>query len=451
MPNDTTTDQPPVPAAGAADEELDPILNALFDSASDAELPEKLKAAGKKEAGDDGAAPLPPATDTDTAKPDDKPGDEAAKAEKKITRRRRVEQPATPQQQQPDTQPVIQQPTAEETAEREFESALLDEEKDQLDLARRAEAKLGDKYKGFGKKMSKFLKAHQDYIEQAKKEDPDVVFDESNIGYQNFLSANTPRIPPKDMRELDRIEITESVRRENDDSMRDVHDEVFRQAEEPKIKRQADDYFNSLAKSAIPEDIAKVIEAEGIESARKKYPTELRIASGFMEAATNDIEEFIRLTTINPKTKRPFTSYNSKNTQHARLVSFVNQQCDAFKSRGGKLLINKDGKPFATREEYYQMPAEKRDAVWTFSNKQIIDMARVAVKGAIKHAIDTEHTRLANEGWTRATPQPTVVKPDEGADRRPPPAPAQTRIPGKPPAAPQDGDADPMTKLLMGE
>lgn len=461
MPKPTDDTQTTPPAGDNATEELDPILQTLFDSTGDAEVAEKLKAnatppaepaAGKEgEGGDDKdrKTDTPPGDGEDTQEPP-----------KKITRRRRTEQPEKPavthddttDDDPPPTRNKRPEPTAEEVAEREFEESLLEEEKEQLELARRAETKLGEKYRGFGKKMSKFLKAHQDYIEKAKQADPDVVFDESNIEYQNFLNANTPRIPPKDLRELDRIEIAEQVRKESDEKLNQVQDEVFRQTEGPKIKRQADEYFNSLVKTALPEDIQKSIQDEGLENARKKYSTELRIATRYIEAATDDIEEFMRLTTINPATKRPFTAYDAKNPKHARLVEFVNTQCDAFLARGGKLLKNAEGKTFVTRVQFYKLPPEKRANVWTFSDKQIVDMARVAVKGAIKHAIDTEHQRLAGEGWTRPTASPTAPeKKEQGADRRSPPAPAPSKIPAKPNGETPDDQVDPMTKLLMGE
>ncbi|MCW5549982.1 MAG: hypothetical protein KIT44_13545 [Opitutaceae bacterium] len=411
---------------------MDPILSALVDSTADGAPPAEPKPENKPP-----AAPPAPAP----AAGDPKPAPAA------VLKRRPRREPEPPPAPPPAPAPMPAPPAAPApTPTDDFEAGLLDEEKEQLEMARDAERLLGEKYKGFEGRTKKFLKDHQEYLAKARERDPDAVFDETNAEYQAWLSKNTPVIPQRDIREMERKRITEEVEKRQDEKISEVYDETFRRDAEPKVKQRADDFFNK-AVAELPETLTKAIKEEGVEKAKAKFPTEFRIANAILGQAAADVEEFYRLTTVNPRTGRPMKAYDPKNPTHAGLIEFVNTQCNAFKKSGGKALI-KDGKRFVTREEYYTMPKEQRAGVWTFTDDQIVGMARIEAAKMVKLKIEEEHNRLKAEGWTRPAPaaEPAPAEQPPGA----PPAPNPTPIPAKP-ASSEPDELHPHTRLLMGE
>lgn len=441
LPTTDTTPPPAAPAAGAPDEALDPTLSLLYSAIED--TPPKTPTPPTPDPTDPAtAAPAAPAT-PDPAKPPTPDG------KIKVRKKKPAEPaaPATPPAAPAAPAPAAAAPTPPPKDENaQFEADLLDEEREQLEYAREAERLLPDKFKGQEGKVKKFLKDHQAYLEKAKAADPDVVFDASNAEYQAFLAKNNPIISPRQVREIERLRAAEEADKRFDPKLNEIREEMFRREEEPKVKAETDRFFAELADSGLPDELKATLKEKGAAEAAKLHPIEYKVANLVMSEAAKSMEEFIAITRVNPVTGKPLKAYDSNNERHQKLLEFINLQCDMFKTGGGDLRV-RDGKQFLTRKEFFNLPTEQRAKYWTFTNNDVIAMAKVAAKESIRSRIEAEYKHRESEGWSRPQKAPTAAAtpPPAGA----PPAPRASQIP----AGGNPGDDKPGSEidLLMGK
>ena len=455
----------PPPAAPAADD-LDPTFKLLFEAAeSEKKEPAPEAPSGKslhEVVADPTAAPSPekapeikaaatPAS-AETAAPKEEP--------KKVRVRRRSEAtpvaPAAPVT--PATTPAPEPP--KKSDDQIFEEGLLDEERDQLALARYAEEKDPTKYKGYAAKVTKFLKDHAAYLEKNPKA-TEAGSDEAEA-YQVWLAKNNVALPAREARQWEvRREaerIADEKLKESEGRFAELHDDNFRRDREPAIKREADEFFNKLAAEALPADLLKSVKEVGLEKAKAAHPLEYRIAAEEMTQTAADVEEFRRITTQNPRTGRALKPFDPNNAQHARILGFIRGQCDLFKNGSAdetpaqratrtRLLVQ-DGKQFLTRDEYFSLKPEQRTPYWTFRDDQIVQLAGLAAKSKIAGRIKDENNRREAEGWVRkaaAAAAPNTTTLPSGA----PPAPRVAPISAH--SSSGDEKPDKAFTLLMGE
>lgn len=376
------------------------------------------------------------------------PAGGAPEGEHKVRVRRRP--PPTPT---PTPAPTPPPPEKQKTEEEKFEEGLLDEEKDQLELARYAEQKNPAKYKGYSAKVSKFLKDHQTYLEKNPKA-TEPGSDEA-AEYQAWLTKNSVTLPARELRTLEHERITEKAKaeaaKESDAKFGELHDENFRRDTEPKVRAEADAFFNRLAAEALPADLAKAVKDLGLEKAKAAYPLEYRVSAEVMTETTADVEEFRRITTYNPRTNRPLKPFDPANPQHLRILDFVREQCALFQKDGleGKhKFLKQDGKSFLTRDDYFNLKPADRGPYWTFKDDQIVQIAQFAAKKRIEDKIKAEHKLREDDGYVRKTtaaPTEPPAPPPPGS----PPAPRPTQIPSAGGTA--EDKPERAFSLLMGE
>ncbi len=468
-PADTTTPPASAPVAPAGNtsppiEETDPTLRLLFDAAeSERPKPEDKvdTPAGKSlmQALDEPPADTTTPPADATPKPEDKKpaADATPKPEDKPIKIRRTKQEPPPAPPTPPVVPKAEDKPKEKTDDEKFEETLLDEERDQLEVARFAESKDPGKYKGFASKTATFLKAHQDYLEK----NPQATEPGSDAAekYQEWLKKNAVALPPREMRILEREMIAEKTRekltKETDSKLGELHDENFRRDKEPEIKREVEDFFNKTAQAAIPPEFAALAREKGIDEAKKAFPTEFRVAAEVLTETAGDVEEFRRLTTTNPRTGRPLAAYDPNSPKHARIVTFIREQCDFFKNgvpgenedqRAARVRAqNQGGKQFLTRDEFYSMPADQRAPFWTFTPEQIVAMQAEVAKKRISDRVKQEYSMRESEGWVRRPAQSSTP------EQRPPGAPPAPRPSPMPGGAPAPETPDRTFGLLVGE
>lgn len=330
-------------------------------------------------------------------------------------------------------------PKVPEQSDEEFEKDLVDEEREQLELARYAEKKFPDKYKGLSDRTKKFLKEHAAKVSAAD-------FDESDPDYQKWVKANQPRLSGVDIRKIDEARITENLEKKYESKNTELRHEMFVRDEEPKVKQEGNRIHQKLANIALPDDVRQAFEAKtkelgdpkkAIDAVQKEYALEFEIADNIVNVATADIEEFLRLSKINQQTQRPLKAFDAANEQHNRILTMVTEICREFKSAGGDAL-KRDGKWFATREEWQQIPADQRKNWWTFTNEELIDMAMKRVPRAIDIACKQERDRFEKKwGFTRqraAAPAPVAPPPTPIHSAPAAPRPAPLPGAGSPPA-----------------
>lgn len=437
MPPDNTPPADPPPGDG-----LDPTMSLLFESvASEATPPEppaRSRSIHEAMAQTDADPPAgdPPPADPPAGDPPagDAPPDPPVKVKRKVPPAPKLDDTPTP----PATPPA---PPPEEIDE----SDLIDEEREQLEIARTAE-RMDPKYKGLAARQAKFFKDHAAYLAAAKKADPHASFDEDNEDYQDWLRENAVKLSPRE-REAARVwQVREEVRRESDDKLNEVRDEVYRTHEEPKVRGEVDEFFRGLVGEALGDEIKELVKKEGSDKFREVYPVEHKIASAIFHEASSDIEAFTKLTRINPATKRPMMPFDEKNPQHSRVLQFIELTCNEYEKEAKGLM--KDGKRFVTRDTMARIKPEERGKYWTFTNKEIVSRARETAAAAYKQAVAAHYDELKRGGWER---KPRGAKPAEppAPGTKPPSAPRPAPIPdpGTPPA---EGVSRHM-KVLLGE
>lgn len=406
-------------------------------------------------------APKPPAK-TEAPKPEEKPIKVAKKAAPAPEARPPVPTGTEPAA-APAAKPAPAAPAATKPAEddAEFEAELVDEEKALLDDARNAERFGGEKFKGHAAKMTKFLKENVEKSEAVAKGDLD------QADYDKWHRANLPKISPLDQRAINRELAKHDARQEFEPKLQAEQHTRWAEAETPKLKAKGNAIYTKLANSALPDDVVAAIaeRTKGItdpaayqakvKEVQKDYALEFEISEKIINAATDDLEEFHKLTTAHPTTGRMLKEFDPANPQHDRLLKIVSDVCADFKSNGGAEL-KKDGKWFATREEWSQMqaavqqgrlPKEELSKWWTFDNDQIVERAISGVKGAISGAVKAQLGNLESRGFKRtiagaaAAPAVPPVPPAPGA----PPAPRSM-----PPPAPGNGAAPTPAQVMAG-
>ena len=374
--------------------------------------------------------------ETAPAKPDDKPAGPTAddegkpiKVSKKVAKRPEL---PIPKEETPAAPVATPTPT-----DSKWEESLLDDEKAALEDARFAET-VNPKHKGLAEKMGKFFRDQKKYLE----EHPDA--DENDPGYKKIL-AQQPALSSLDKREIADARIVSRVNKEHEGKFADLEHELFVRDEEPKVENDAMAIRRQLAFNALPKEMLDVLKEKGLPVLQKEYADELEVAGGLINTLVDDAKELLRITRVNPKTKRPLGTVaadqsHPKWDQHNRIATMVNEVCNDFHKNAPESEKVRDGKWFVTREEWAKLPAASRSQFWTFTNsdahvREMIDRAMGWMPGAIKQQIEARHNSLKARGYVRhreappAAPAVPPVASSSPSSPRPSPSPAPNSTP----------------------
>lgn len=300
-----------------------------------------------------------------------------------------------------------------------WEESLLDDEKTALEDARFAE-KVNPKHKGLADKVGKFLRDQKEYLEKH----PDA--DENDPGYKRIL-AQQPALSAADKREIAEARIEERVAKKHESKFVDLQHELYVRDEEPKVETEAQQIRRHLAFNALPKEMLDVLKEKGLPVLQKEYADELEVAGGLINAVVDDAKELLRITRINPKTKRALGEVAADPThpkweQHNRISSMVNEACADFQKNAPQAEQVRDGKWFVTREEWAKLPASARSQFWTFTNsedhvREMIGRVLGWQKDFISAELKKREDALKARGWERKRP---VATPPPAAPTTPP-------------------------------
>lgn len=365
--------------------------------------------------------------------------------EKPITVRRKAKAPAPIPGPIAAPPPAAPAPAPDAADEKKWESELLDEEREQLELARTAEQHGGKKYEGFTAKTAAFLKELQ------KRADAEN-FDENDPDFQKWFEANQPRVSALDREKIvARSEIAAQSGRKAPE-LEELQHELFVRDTEPKIIAAAADVKRKLNSTVFPKEITDAFEtkvkelggdqAKALKAVQEDYALEFDLAKNVVDVATSDVQEFRRLTTYSPKTGKPLKAYDEHNPAHQRIMRLMNDVCAGYR-QDASAPQNRGDKWFATREEYYAMPVAERAKWWTLSNDEIIDRAMAAVPAVVALAIEQERDRLEKRYRFTRTRAAAAAAPTAPVTPTPTPPPRPSALPSGAPggAAPSMGSA----------
>ena len=444
LPAQTTTPPP------AADE--NPLLKTLFATTAESAAP-KEEPSGKKSS--HGAslheiieqADKPkeegekPAAETKKEAEGEKP---AAAAEpppvKRVKVRRAKDEPA-PAPLPPPAPAAAEPPKAPEPKkEKDPDDGLLDEEKELLKLARFAEKKDAKKYAGRADKLSAFFKKNAEFTTKKLAEDPEYDFSEDNPEYKAFLNANRPpALSAAEQRALEREMIKEDVlgetraeleKRQADEETKRTHAQLA-----ARHRQDATKFWRETVAMAVPDEIGALVKehgvANGMAKAKELYPFEYEVTEKVSASAAEYMEEFLLISS-------GVRQFDPNNQKHKGIADFISQECDDYAKNGGDARV-RGGKTFVPRADYQRIAPEQRGRYWTFSNAEIVELAKVGTKRSIAQVIRDEYARREQQGWMRQGKPAAAVKP------APAPTPASSARP-----APSTGATPPEKKPPVG-
>lgn len=460
---ETTTDQPGTPPP-AADE--NPLLKTLFDAAAPKPAqPDKGADATTK-------AAKKPSTDhgrslhevlAQTEEPKEESGTKPADAEKpagdnkppaaevkeapaapKRVKVRRAPAESAPAPLPPPAPVAAEPPKADSKKKEDPEEGLLDEEKEILKLARFAEKKDAKKYAGRADKLTVFFKKNAEFIAKKQAEDPDYEFSEDNPEYKAFLNANRPpALSATEQRVLEREMIKEEVlgetraeleKRQADDETKRTHEQLTKQH-----RQDATKFWRETAAIALPDELRAAMKEHGAEKAKELYPFEYDISEKVTASAAEYIEEFLLISSGVRK-------LDLSNPTHKGIADFITNECENFAKNGGEARV-RGGKTFVSRADFQRLPPEQRGRYWTFSNAEIVELAKVGTKRSIAQIIKDEYANREKQGWVRAG-KPASAKPapepTPSASARPAPSTGAT----PPEKTPPVGSGNPVMSIL---
>ena len=381
--------------------------------------------------------PEKPAADPKDKKPDPATPAPAAPADKPIRAKKKAE-PARPALPIPAPAAAPVPAAAPAPAAAKIEDSLNEDELQMLEDSRDLEKLNGQKHGGLGKKTENYLREKQKRLAELKA---DGVDPETDTEFQQWEKLNQPTVTRRDYEQLRTHRVKEELRKEPNAELEEVKHQLFERDERPKIKKEVDDVYSELARTALPDEVnaeyARLSKEHGATKAwqmvEQSHKLEVEVTENVMNAAVSDVQLFKSLTRKGP-TGRALVQFDDKNPDHLRISQMVADTCQAFKEAGGPRQIQ-DGKWFVTRDEWNALPLEQRRNFWTFTDGDLIRVAMGGVKPVIMKSIEAKRKSLEALGFTRApraaapaapAPAPTPTAPSAAPRPSPIPSPSST-------------------------
>lgn len=289
-----------------------------------------------------------------------------------------------------------------------------DEEIEQYELAKNAEALEPEKYKGLTESTKKFRDSVAEYISREQKEDPNRSFDSDDYEFMQFVQQHRPpEISKRDVRRVQDDMVArravDLVKRDYDGKLEDLRRENQLIKSQPKIEKAKGRFARALdtflAKDENPHMAKFVKEASeiGWNGFSEKYPTLAPVFGEETQRGSEMAEEFVRIA-------ERVSEYDARNPTHAQLAEFIETQGKLFAEKGGDARI-RDGKTFIPRSEWAKLVSEydelakakdpkakelydKAAKHWTYSDEEVLDLIALDTKYRMDFRLKSEIDRV---------------------------------------------------------
>lgn len=318
-----------------------------------------------------------------------------------VSKQQPTPQPPTPQQQAAEPEPA--------------EDDLVPEQLEELELARFAEKKYPDKYKGQAKKLLAFYKKLDDY---AANSDEDRTFDEDDSEFVDFVQKNKPKLTNQKRLEREMIAdlAAQQVSSEKEAEIADLKEKMRVLETKPTVEKKFSKFTQDLQKAGEQED----------EFSASIYEQQLTQAESMGR-------EYLDL-------YYGMKTFNGNDPSQKWIVDFVTHQSNVFQQKGGKYL-SRDGKTFMTPADFAARGNPSSN--WTFGPDDVLQMFNNFFTNTAKKQVESEYSRLEKMGFTRAKAKNSAKKGKVKEEATPITAPkAKT---AKSPGAAESGDAEDIT------
>ena len=277
------------------------------------------------------------------------------------------------------------------------EDSLLEDQREELEVARIAEKAHPDKYKGLSDKLLGYYSKLEDYITDGVKENPERSFDEDDMDYQDWVSRNRPRFTDKDRAKAEQLR-TEN--RAYERARQEVTAEVSKLEKRQKaleLKPKIDDQIDKFGKSILQNgdsDAVKAIAKKGFDATADSPPLESAVFKDTVERAKGLAGEYLGFA-------NGLSEFDYNNPTHKWLLEFINHNGEWFEANGGEAR-NKSGKSFVNRAKYAELHAAgKSGSYWTFDHDDILHLLSANALHEANHQIKTTLDAAEKYGFVK--------------------------------------------------
>ena len=347
--------------------------------------------------------------------------EESAPTKKKVRRivKKEVVDPAPDAAEPPPAEP---QPTQAEQ-EDPFVDELIDSEREFYDMAKFAEANMGQR--GMSKQYLDFFKKHKEYLEKRRTEDPH--FDASeDEQYQRFIGESSPRgLDVKKVREemlLKRAE--ERAMSRLRPQVEQLQQQLYVNKVQPQVEAAQQRFLSETSDIAVPEDLLPKLKEGGAEKLKAENPLEFDIINAILANTQTIANEFISMAA-------GLSKWDEGNHVHQAIDTYIDKRQSDFIAQGTSA-TKKDGKDFMRRENFYNLTESEQQKYWTWSNDDILQFMKSDTKEQVAQHIQAKRDELSaymkGHGQQTAPPPAAEVAPTP-TPQRPAPSPRPGGVP----------------------
>lgn len=303
------------------------------------------------------------------------------------------------QQMQSKLTPPPLPPTRQQQPEPEVsqdDSWLSDDQREEVELARWAEASDPGKYKGKSAEvLSRFKEIHE--YREKHKSDEDRTLDENDDEFVRFIRDRKPQWGSGELRRLQNqkliSEAKEAARKELQPELESARREAREAKLLPAIESKVSSVMSEISKEATGDD-----------------PLEKAIFEDHRRRAGEVAAEYLRVV-------NGVSQFNPTNQMHNWVASFIIRKADEFDKTGGASRV-RDGKTFVPPHKYQEMINAGRsvDGVWTYGPDDVLPLLTKHAVTEAKNAVKIEEERATKLGFVRAaranSPKTTIAEPE---------------------------------------
>lgn len=260
-----------------------------------------------------------------------------------------------------------------------------------------------DKYANIVDEFKKFTREEESYIADWKRSNPGQKWDSEADEHNDFYERATPAYDEKDFRRAE-------IRREWAETKKEIRQEVLDEVQpklheldelkrtetirslEPQVAVAARSAMGAILK-AIDPAYEKFVPPEELPKLRDENPMAFDIALEVGRDALPFVSEVTRLFKSNGAIKA-----EEKNPLHHYIYTYAAKMMELIKALPADEQL-RDGKKFATWDEFSKLSAAKQESYWTIGEQDLIDRKLLDAKEIAKERFGIEEKKL--EKWAK--------------------------------------------------
>lgn len=303
-------------------------------------------------------------------------------------------------------QQVTQQVEAKEDP---YESRLIDEQKEELELYRYAEEK---GHEGMSNKLLGFYKGLDEYVDSARKDDPDRTFDDEDEEFIEYVKKHKPEITPKDREALRRSKFRDEVVSDVKSEYKETIDGLKGELNQLRVRPEV---LGTMKEAARAYD-----EFSKLDELKDTDPLAHKVFNDEKEKYLNWSKAFLdRWHGINTTVDEDF---------HV-MIEAIDSEAKKFEEAGGEAVV-REGKRFLTPGRFAD--AKDKSGYWTWNQSEILErFGEVSIENA--HNTVAERVKeMESYGYKRGVVSGQSKKSARAGEPTPmnPPKASRTSSPG---------------------